>query len=83
MLNLVLIPGAKLDGHRGTLTGVFIKKYNWKGIRYPSGKDDWKKFEKNNPTIALNVLYAREMEIGPARFKTQVKKNYSKKKLFF
>ena len=36
-----------------------IDKYNWKDINYPSGKDDWKKFEKNNPTIALNVLYAK------------------------
>ena len=28
----------------------FIKKYNWKGTNFPLGKDDWKKFEKNNPT---------------------------------
>ena len=38
----------------------FINKYNWKGINYPSGKDDWKMFEKNNPTITLNVLYAKK-----------------------
>ena len=25
--------------------------------------DDWKTFEKNNPTIALNVLYVKEKEI--------------------
>ena len=37
-----------------------INKYYWKGIIYPSGKDDWKKFEKNNPTIVLN-----EMDICP------------------
>ena len=36
----------------------FINKYNWKGITFPSEKYDWKKFEKNNLTIALNVLYA-------------------------
>ena len=36
----------------------FIDKQNWKGINFPSEKDDWKKFEKNNVTIALNVLYA-------------------------
>ena len=36
-----------------------MDKYNWKDINYPSGKDGWKKFEKNNPTIALNVLYAK------------------------
>ena len=44
----------------------FIKKYNWKGINYPSKIDDWKTFEKNNPTIALNILYIKEKEIYPA-----------------
>ena len=34
-------------------------------MNFPSGKDDWKKSEKNNPTITLNVLY------------TKNKKNYS------
>ena len=28
--------------------------------------NDWKTFEKNNPTIALNVLYIKEKEIYPA-----------------
>ena len=35
----------------------FISEHNWKGINYTSGKDDLKTFEKNNATIALNVLY--------------------------
>ena len=35
----------------------FINKRNWDGIKYPSKIEDWKKFESNNPTIALNVLY--------------------------
>ena len=35
----------------------FINKYNWKGINYTSKIDDWETFEKNNPTIALNILY--------------------------
>ena len=43
----------------------FINKYNWKGIKYPSKRDDWKMFEKNNPTIALNILYIKEKEILP------------------
>ena len=33
-----------------------INKCNWKGITYPTKIDDWKTFEKNNPTIALNIL---------------------------
>ena len=35
----------------------FINKYNWKGIDFPAGSKDWVKFEKNNETIELNVLY--------------------------
>ena len=27
---------------------------------FSSDKDDWKKFDKNNVTIALNVLYAKK-----------------------
>ena len=45
---------------------LFINKYNWKGINYPSGKNGWKKFEKNNPTIILNVRHVRKMNIYPA-----------------
>ena len=42
-----------------------INKYNWKGINYPSKLVDWNMFEKNNPTIALNILYTKEKEILP------------------
>ena len=52
----------------------FINKYNWEGINYPSKIDDWKKFEKNNPTIALNILYIKEKEILPG-FQTKKKKD--------
>ena len=34
--------------------------------KYPSKIDDWKTFEANNPAIAFNVLYTKEMEICPA-----------------
>ena len=44
----------------------FINKYIWKGINFPSKIDDWKKFEKNNTTIALNKLHVKEKEIGSA-----------------
>ena len=37
----------------------FRNKYNWKGINYPSKIDNWKMFEKNNPTIALNILHIK------------------------
>ena len=33
---------------------------NWEALNYLSEKDFWKKFEKNNLTIALNVLYTKK-----------------------
>ena len=44
----------------------FNNKYKWGGINLPSRKGDWKKFEKNNRTIDLNVLYAKKEKIYPA-----------------
>ena len=35
----------------------FIDKYNWKERTVTSYKKDWKKFELNNKSIALNILY--------------------------
>ena len=35
----------------------FIDQYNWKGINFPSQKEDWKEFESNNKSIALNILF--------------------------
>ena len=40
----------------------FIDQYNWKDIHFSSHVDDWKKFELNNKSIALNVLYVSEGE---------------------
>ena len=36
---------------------AYIDKYNWKGIEFPPGSKDWKKFEQNNKKIALNILF--------------------------
>ena len=35
----------------------FINQYNWKRIEIPTEQKDWKKFEQNNKTIALNILF--------------------------
>ena len=35
----------------------FIDNYNWEGIDLTSGIRDWKKFERNNKAVALNILY--------------------------
>ena len=35
----------------------FIDQYNWKEIKSPSHEKDWKNFELNDKSTALNVLY--------------------------
>ena len=35
----------------------FIDQYNWDEINFLSDQKDWKEFESNNKSIALNVLY--------------------------
>ena len=66
---------------RTTKIKPFINKYNWGGINFASEKDDLKRFEKNNVTIALNVLYAKEEKYILLIFQniTQI----AKKQLFF
>ena len=45
------------DPQRISKLKPYINKYNWEGINFPAGSKEWQKFEKNNNTIALNVLY--------------------------
>ena len=59
----------------------FINKYKWEGINFPSEKDDWKTFEKNNVTIYLNVLYAIKEKIYPPYVSNNIQ--IEKNKLFF
>ena len=35
----------------------YINRYNWEGIEFSAGPKDWKEFEQNNKTIALNILF--------------------------
>ena len=37
----------------------YINKYNLERINFPAGSKEWKKFERSNTTIALNILYAK------------------------
>ena len=37
----------------------YVNKYNWEGINFPAGSKEWQKIERNNDTIALNVLYLK------------------------
>ena len=36
---------------------TFINQYNWKEIDFPSERRGWKKFELNNKSISLNILF--------------------------
>ena len=57
----------------------YINQYNWKDIKFPSDKKDWKKFEQNNKEIALNILFVshNKKEIEPTYTS---KYNYKRKK---
>ena len=35
----------------------YIRKYSWKGIEFPAGSKDWKRFEQNSKAIAVNALF--------------------------
>ena len=45
------------DHQRISKIKPFISQYNCKGIVFPLHQKDWKKFEQNNKTIALNILF--------------------------
>ena len=57
----------------------YINQYNWKDLKFPSDKEDWKRFEQNNKEIALNILFVphNKKEIEPAYTS---KYNYKRKK---
>ena len=46
----------------------FVDQYNCAGIDFSLHSKDWEKFEQNNKTIALNILYVPcdTKEIRPA-----------------
>ena len=54
------------NSERTTKIKSFINKYKWQRINFPSEKYDWKKSEKKNVAIAINVLYAKKEKIYPA-----------------
>ena len=47
----------KKDPQRISKIKRFIDQYNWKEIDFPSHRKNWKKFESNNKSVALNILY--------------------------
>ena len=47
----------KKDQQRISKLKPYINQYNWKDIKFPSDKEDWKRFEQNNKEIALDILF--------------------------
>ena len=45
----------EIENHPERISNIkpFIDKYNWKGIDFPAGIKDWKKFEENKKEVAL------------------------------
>ena len=43
-------------------------------MNYPSKINDWKTFEKNNPTICLNIFYTKVKKICPAYINSNCEK---------
>ena len=72
----------KKDPQRISKLKPYINQYNWKDIKFPSDKEDWKKFEQNNEEIALNVLFVprnkKERELAYT-----TKYNYKRKTKLF
>ena len=54
----------EIENHPERISNIktFIDKYNWKGIDFPAGIQDWKKFEENNKEVALNIVYVPQKQ---------------------
>ena len=57
----------EIGSHQARVSNImpFINKDNWEGINYSSKIDDWKRYEKNDPRIALNILFTKVKEVVP------------------
>ena len=45
------------DHQRVSKIRPYVNEYSWNDIDFPSTSKEWKKFESNNESIALNILY--------------------------
>ena len=70
----------KKDPQRISKLKPYINKYNWKDIKFPSDKEDWKKFEQNDKENALNVLFVPHNNKKEIELAYKSKYNYKRKK---
>ena len=54
----------KSNQQRISKSKPYINKYNWRGREFPAGPKEWQRFEQNNKTIALNILYIKKKKIS-------------------
>ena len=54
----------KIENHPEIISYIkhFINQCNWKGINFPAGIKDWKKFDQINKPIAVNNLFVPKNE---------------------
>ena len=57
----------------------YISKYSWEGIEFPAGPKESERFEQNNKTIALNILFVLH-NTETIRFAYRSKYNSKRKK---
>ena len=70
----------KKDPQRISKITPFINQYNWKEIDFPAQPSkDWKKFESNNKSIALNILFV-PYNAEKIRLACKSKHNFKRKK---
>ena len=61
---IVALHHQDIENHPEGITNIEpnIVLYNWEIIEFPAGIKDWKKFVRNNKTIALNILFVPHNE---------------------
>ena len=61
---IVALNHQNIENHplRITNIGIFTDLHNWEGIEFPAEINDWKRYERNNKTIALNILFVPHNE---------------------
>ena len=61
---IVALHHQNLRNHPERISNInfFSHMYNWEGTEFPAGIKDQKRSEKNNKTIALNILFVQYIE---------------------
>ena len=67
----------KIPNHPERINNLkpFMDNYNWNDLEFPAGHKDYFAFEKNNSSIALNILYIpyKSFEIVPSYISKHIK----------